>query len=769
MKRLCWFLLVLLSLAGMAHAQSTVVSGQVTDGAGQSWNGGSFSFTFQPNPQFPGNYTWSGGPLPTTISGPLNGTGGYSVSIPSNSAITPIGSSWVLMVCSQATSPCFTTTTFTITGTTQTINVTPPAIAISLTNPPSSPVRAYSDSEISSALIGSYYYNLPLQNYRFCQAVTIQVCTLWNSFGAGPPPTGFPRLDQVLNQNVGKTFNQGGAAIGFTAGPGLNLSGETSPLTVPVIVSCTTAAAGQICDDGTNYHVFVNGIDMLLAFNSTSIGSGNDGDVVGYKVTAGQVSLQDLAPVDTSSGDSFIKINNTSPLDGDLSCWNAFGPPFWVNCTPGAVDTSVNGATNAYTISFSDQLTTIDHDVAGSASVTVTLPTATTLTLNPGFVFVWSNHSSHADSIVPTTWTINGGSSLGVATNTVCRTRVDPNSTTNWLSDCASTTGSSGNLSGTLTAGKVPVASGATTLVDSSTLDDNTNPARNDHGFDVNQLGRLQYWVPNNGSTGTVLNKMVCDDGSGNGIICNHTTSTTNDPLGAAKAGNGAAGPGTTGSTGVCNIGFCSVVMDNSATANHYAQQSTTVDGDLSDIGASVPTNGQPYWHIFTGNAGAGTTAIYRNMTPGELNSSSRGGSKGGSAPASVTLAGTNATGQIINSIYKATIAITDLAPVVGDDGLILVIDPAIAIHLTRFACGVQGTTSVITNMVKGGNSLIADQTCTAGSVETVTTSTFVNGSGQCGGTGSCAVAAHAPVTLHIGTVSGTPTALQIAVEFSVD
>jgi len=505
MKRIIPAIALLLLLAGMTHAQSTTVSVQTTDAASQSWNNGTFQFSFQPNPQFPGQYNWTGGTLPLNISGVINSTGGFSVSVPSNTAITPQGSSWNLQVCSQATSPCFTTNNVTIAGTTQSFTITPPAIQISLINPPASPMLAYSDSEISSAQIGSYYYQIPIQNYRFCQAVTGPLCTLWNTFGGGPPPTGFPRLDQVLNQNVGKTFNQGGAAIGFTAGPGLNLSGETSPLTVPVIVSCTTAAAGQICDDGTNYHIFVNGVDTLLVFSSSSIGSGNNGDVVGYKVAAGQVSLQDLGPVDTATGNSFININNTSPLDGDLSCWNAFGPPFWVNCTPGAVDTSVNGASNAYTISFSDQLTTIDHDVAGSASVTVTLPTAITLGLNPGFVFVWSNHSTHADSIAPTTWTINGSATLSVAANTFCRVRVDPNSATNWIADCANTSsgGTVTSVTGTspivssggstpaiscptcvtstgisgMTAGQVPVAATATTITSSVAASTTVNGA----------------------------------------------------------------------------------------------------------------------------------------------------------------------------------------------------------------------------------------------------------------------------------------------------
>lgn len=584
MKKIIGAIILCLFAALRASGQSTILSGTVADASSQQWANGTFQLTFQPNPTIPqGPYTWTGGTLPTSISGVLNSVGAYSVSVPSNTAISPIGTGWNLQVCPQATSPCFAVNNLTVAGPTQTFNVTPPAISISLINPTAAPMLAYSDAEITSADVGSYYFQIPILNYRFCQAVTGQTCTLWNSFGAGPPPTGNPRLDQVLNQNQAKTFNQGGAALGFTAGPGLNLSGETSPLTVPVIVSCTTAAPGQICDDGTNYHIFVNGVDTLLVFSSASIGSGNNGDVVGYKVLAGQVSLQDLGPVDTATGNSFININMTSPLDGDLSCWNAGGPPFWVNCTPGAADTTINGATNSYTISFADQLTTIDHDIAGSVSATITLPTATTLGINPGFVFSYSNHSTHNDTIAPTTWTINSAATLTVFANTICnKIRVDPNSATNWLTECA-------------------------------------------------------------------------------------------------------------------------------------------------NIAAS------------------------------------------GGGPASATLTGTNSSGQLIVSGYKFSISITDLSPVVGDDGLILVIDPAIPVHLTRFACGVQGTTSVISNLVKSSTSLLADQTCTAGSVETVTTSSFVNGSGQCGGTTSCAIPAHAPVTLHIGTITGTPTAIQLSIEGTID
>ena len=127
------------------------------------------------------------------------------------------------------------------------------------------------------------------------------------------------------------------------------------------------------------------------------------------------------------------------------------------------------------------------------------------------------------------------------------------------------------------------------------------------------------------------------------------------------------------------------------------------------------------------------------------------------------------ATADIPTPLDTRTVTVTDVGPVTGDDGLIVVLDPASAVTLTRFSCGVTGTTSVITNLVKGGASLIADMTATAGDVNTVVVTTWANGSSQCGGTSSCAVAAHAPVTLHIGTISGTPTSVSCALDYTVN
>lgn len=437
MKRTLLAISLFLLAALGASAQSTTVIGTVQDTGGQLWFGGTFTWSFVPNPAFPaGPYLWPGGTIPPTVSGAINGSGLYTASLPSNTAISPIGSQWNLVVCPQATSPCYNFGNITIAGATQTVNVAPPVIAISLINPPSSVMLAYSDSEIASAHIGSFYFNVTdsPNNYHFCLTTTTQdVCTLWNTFGASGPPVGFPRLDQVLNQNTNKLFNQGSATLGFTGGPGLDLGGETSPMRVPNVAACTPSLLGQFCVDSSasNYLGYNGSVNNFALFPST-VGSG---DVAGFLLMGSTWSVQDLGTVNQPSGLTFWLVNMTSPLDGDIPCWDTTGPPFVNNCTPGIVGSSITGATSTYTVTLADNVTRIDHDPAASVSATISLPTATTLGF-PNFGFYYTNHSTHADTVTPVTWTINGSASIPVAANSFCQIWVDPNSATNWLADC---------------------------------------------------------------------------------------------------------------------------------------------------------------------------------------------------------------------------------------------------------------------------------------------------------------------------------------------
>jgi hypothetical protein len=161
MKKVLFLVLLLLTLTPFSFAQSTLVSATITDQGGQAWLNGTYKFTFVPVFGNAGPYVWTGGAfsLGTTVSGSLDGTGSFtSVSVPSNTAITPSGTQWKVQVCPMGSGACFATN-LTITGATQSLtsSVIPPAISV----PPTGATQtvAYADSEITGAVEGSSYFN----------------------------------------------------------------------------------------------------------------------------------------------------------------------------------------------------------------------------------------------------------------------------------------------------------------------------------------------------------------------------------------------------------------------------------------------------------------------------------------------------------------------------------------------------------------------------------------------------------------------------------
>jgi hypothetical protein len=182
MKRYLWAVIIsLLCVVGL-HAQSTTVSGTVTDAGSQTWNNGSYQFNFVAVANYNGPYTWTGGafnPI-TTINGTLNGSGHYSVSVPDNATISPSGSSWNLTVCPQGTGVCYSTGPKVITGGTQTLNAAPPAISV----PPGPNSSVYTTSEIANGQLGNLAYVIGT-GVEVCSAVTSGSCTTWTTVGGG--------------------------------------------------------------------------------------------------------------------------------------------------------------------------------------------------------------------------------------------------------------------------------------------------------------------------------------------------------------------------------------------------------------------------------------------------------------------------------------------------------------------------------------------------------------------------------------------------------
>src|ERR1035441_6112983 len=141
--------------------------------------------------------------------------------------------------------------------------------------------------------------------------------------------------------------------------------------------------------------------------------------------------------------------------------------PLQVGYTPRAV----SGAATTDTVLYSDVDSEIDHDVAGSQGVTETIPVPTTSVASGGlgnshFAFNYCNNSTHADTLTPTTWTIqappaSSASTLTAAVNTCYRVQIDPFNSTNWLA--LKTTGAAGSGTVTSIATTAPITGGTIT------------------------------------------------------------------------------------------------------------------------------------------------------------------------------------------------------------------------------------------------------------------------------------------------------------------
>lgn len=284
MKKFLVVALVAMLFAVAASAQSTTVSGQVTDAGGQSWNNGTITFTFIPNPAYPtGPYTWTGGTLPLNVSGTLNGTGAYSVSVPSNSAISPIGSKWLLQVSSPASSPGFSVNNLTIAGGAQTVNVTPPTILINLQTAVA-PVAAYTDAEITGVALGSQYYNIGSAANRICTATSGNTCSNWTAVGGAtslsqltPGVAGIGTYDfsgATVLPGIATQFQVWGAPAANQIGP-INCTPPATNGTFPIVYNVTgSAIVSSTCPQSGLTPRSINGgatLDTVLFSDNQSV------------------------------------------------------------------------------------------------------------------------------------------------------------------------------------------------------------------------------------------------------------------------------------------------------------------------------------------------------------------------------------------------------------------------------------------------------------------------------------------------------------------
>jgi hypothetical protein len=242
-------------------SNSTTVSGTVTDSGSQTWNNGSIQFSFVPVSGLSGPYEWTGGAFnPNTVyTAALNGSGAYSVSIPSNDAITPAGTSWAIRATPEGAGQAFVDSVI-LSGPTQTKNVIPPAITV----PPGQATAVYSTAEIAGAQIGSLAYVI---------GTGLENCT-----SGGSSPTWTP----VGGGGSSTTTIASGTA---TLGTSLIASGAKAS-------TVTVSATGVLTTD-----------NIIADFNADPTG------VVGFQPSAS--GMLTIIKFPTSNNVNFIVVNNT--------------------------------------------------------------------------------------------------------------------------------------------------------------------------------------------------------------------------------------------------------------------------------------------------------------------------------------------------------------------------------------------------------------------------------------------------------------------------
>lgn len=230
MTRLLKILLALCLLPlSIAWGQSTAISATITDTDGIVWSGGSYQIVFSPAPNVPSfnSYIWTGGAFTTQFSGYLDGSGAFSISLPSSSAIGPAGSLWSFTICPNASSGCFTTSQY-VTGSTQNLTSILSALAKGPRFSAIAGAYGYSDIETQITLpAGATYWNITLQNQRYWNGST------W--INGGLPP--------------GWTTNGAVDSTQVVTAPGTLAAGATTPVTIG---GATGSCAGKYAKaDGT--------------------------------------------------------------------------------------------------------------------------------------------------------------------------------------------------------------------------------------------------------------------------------------------------------------------------------------------------------------------------------------------------------------------------------------------------------------------------------------------------------------------------------------
>lgn len=184
------YLIPFLLICSLAFGQSTTVTATVVDQNGQPWLDGVYQVDLVN--QRGGVPVWTGGAFSQHIPPThLDFTGSFSISLPDNNYITPVGTVWKFTLCPNASSACGQLQTAVNGATVNLSTAITAAIPSVSVNPGAGLAKAYSDAEVKvSGFIpnsqATLYYNVTANCIKFYDG------TAWACTGTGAPGV-FPK------------------------------------------------------------------------------------------------------------------------------------------------------------------------------------------------------------------------------------------------------------------------------------------------------------------------------------------------------------------------------------------------------------------------------------------------------------------------------------------------------------------------------------------------------------------------------------------------
>ena len=282
MKKL--YLLLILLVASLSQAQTTVVTATVTFPDANTFQGGTVLATFTPPTGVIDQYLYllNGSAFPYYVSGTFDGSGTFTMTLTDDHIVRPVGGRWMFTVCSVASIQC-TNSLQDVFGASIDLSALISQDVRPIFLPPTNFPTYFNDSEVdlslNSSVVNGIYFNYVTKNFRCWNGISGSNCLGGGggggsvvSFGAGvliplfttsvSNPTTTPFLNFTLSTAPAHTVyaNETGSSGLPSFSPDSFTLNTTSPLTGGALVhlgdtitlACPTCSVPQVSVTATS-------------------------------------------------------------------------------------------------------------------------------------------------------------------------------------------------------------------------------------------------------------------------------------------------------------------------------------------------------------------------------------------------------------------------------------------------------------------------------------------------------------------------------------